>query len=144
MIFNTTMTRIAVFTLFALALSLSGCLSNQPSKQVTQLNDQVKLYGKLIRWRGYEQAAGMLKTRDKPAPEVDHDLLKEIRVTAYEVQQIRLNEEQNEAVVIADISYYHERYNSVHSIEDVQLWWFDEKTGAWWLDGGLPDFKAGT
>lgn len=144
MVSNKYLTQITALAWLALMLSIAGCLSNQPSKQVMQLNDQVKLYGKLVRWRGYEQAAGMLKTRDKPAQEIDRDLLKEIRVTSYEVKQIRLNEEQNEAEVVAAISYYHERFNSVHSIEDVQTWWLDEDTGNWWLDGSLPNFKAGS
>ena len=126
--------------IFLMVFSASGCVTNQPSKTVTQLNDQVKLYGKLIRWRGYEQAASMIKKRSGTPEPLDRDLLKEIRVTKYEVLQIKVNEDQDEAVVVATISYYHERVNAVNTIEDVQVWWHDEEAGAWFLDGDLPRF----
>lgn len=132
--------RLFFIVISLLVLSASGCVSNQPSKTVTQLNDQVKLYGKLIRWRGYEQAAGMIKKRSSAMEPLDRDFLKEIRVTKYEVLQIKVNEDQDEAVVIATISYYHERVNAVNTIEDVQVWWHDEEAGVWYLDGDLPRF----
>jgi len=50
-----------------------------------------------------------------------------------------LNETNDEAAVLAEISYYHERVNSVHNIRDQQVWWQDEN-GIWRLDGQLPPF----
>ena len=61
-------------------------------------------------------------------------------MTKYEVNSMVLNESNDEAVVIAEISYYHERVNNVHNIREQQIWWKDENTGAWYLDGQLPPF----
>ena len=49
-------------------------------------------------------------------------------------------ESQDEAAVTTDISYYHERINSVNDIRDKQTWWKDEDSGRWFIDGTLPAF----
>ena len=120
---------------------LSGCLAGVPSKSTEKLHDEVKTYGKLIRWRAYDDAAAYVVRRDDQAVNINSELLKEIRVTKYEVLSVQLDEEKSEAQVVAEISYYHERVNNVHTIQDMQLWWQDEESGRWHLDGQLPDFK---
>ena len=125
---------------FVCAFFVSGCNSN-PTKSVQDLHAQVKAYGKLIRWRAYEDANDFVKPRDGSVAPFDASLLAEIRVTKYEVSTIVLNESENEASVVTDISYYHERVNSVHELRDKQTWWKDEDSGRWFIDGSLPEFK---
>ena len=117
---------------------LSGCLASAPSKDVDNLNVEVKTYGKYIRWRAYDEAAAYIRNPDGEAINVNTEALQEIRVTKYELLTVILNDEQNEAVVTAEISYYHERVNNVHTIQDKQLWWKDDETGRWFVNGTLP------
>lgn len=118
---------------------LSGCNSN-PTKDAEDLKFKAKAYGKLIRWKAYEDASEYIKTRDGSSVELNFEILNEIRVTKYEVVSMVMNEQRDEASVIAEIAYYHERVNSVHDIRDKQVWWKEENSGIWYLDGQLPPF----
>lgn len=118
---------------------LSACNSN-PVKSADSLRANAKAYGKLIRWKGYEDASKYIRLRDGGEIVMDLELLGEIRVTRYEISSMVLNEDNDEAIVTADISYYHERVNHVHNIRDQQIWWKEESTGNWYLDGQLPRF----
>lgn len=117
---------------------LGACLASVPSKDVENLNTEVKTYGKFIRWRAYDEAAAYVKHPDGEAININTEVLQEIRVTKYEVLTVILNEEKTEATVTAEISYYHERVNNVHTIQDIQLWWLDEESGRWYINGPLP------
>ena len=117
---------------------LPGCLASVPSKDVENLNAEVKTYGKYIRWRAYDDATTYIKHPEGELISVDTAALKEIRVTKYEVLTVILNEEKTEAEVTAEISYYHERVNNVHTIQDKQQWWLDEDSGRWFINGPLP------
>ena len=117
-----------------------GCNSGA-TKNAEDLHSQVKTYGKLIRWRAFEEANDFVKRRDGSTAPFNAELLSEIRVTKYEVSTIILSESQDEATVTTDISYYHERVNSVHDIRDKQTWWKDEDSGRWLIDGSLPEFN---
>lgn len=118
---------------------LTGCNSN-PRKEAEDLRYKAKAYGKLIRWKAYDDASNYIKLRDDGDVEVNSDLLNEIRVTKYEVTSMIMNETRDEAIIIAEIAYYHERVNSVHEIKDKQIWWKEEESSAWYLDGQLPPF----
>ena len=119
---------------------MSGCLNNQ-AKQVDDFNNHAKSYGKMIRWRAFDDAAEYNRPREVDLPRPDFDYLAEIKVTRYEIKSVVLSEEGDEAAVIAEISYYHERTNAVKTIEDNQLWWRDDESGQWYIDGGLPNFE---
>lgn len=118
---------------------MSSCNTGS-TKSVDSLRSTAKAYGKLIRWKAYEDAAKYIKLRSGGDIKLDMQLLNEIRVTKYELSEMAFNETNDEAVVLAEISYYHERVNNVHNIRDQQTWWKDEETGAWFLDGPLPPF----
>lgn len=123
-----------------LLLTLLGACNSGQTKSAESLRINAKAYGKLIRWKAYEDAAKYIKLRDGSNVMIDAELLNEIRVTRYEVSSMILNETNDEAAVLAEISYYHERVNSVHNIRDQQVWWKDNESGAWYLDGQLPPF----
>lgn len=117
---------------------LSACLANVPTKDIDNLNEEVKTYGKLIRWYAYDEAAAYIRHPEGEAIVVNTEALKEIRVTKYNVLSMVVNEDKTEAQVTAEISYYHERVNNVHTIQDKQLWWIDEESGKWFINGQLP------
>ena len=117
---------------------VAGCFASVPSKDVDNLNAEVKTYGKFIRWRAYDEAAAYLRNPDGQPINVDTEAMQEIRVTKYEVLTVIFNEDKTEAQVTAEISYYHERVNNVHTIQDKQSWWIDEDSGRWYINGPLP------
>ena len=132
-----------LFLLIASSLfltQLSGCNAGA-TKSAESLRANAKAYGKLIRWKAYEDAAKYIKRRDGSEVEIDTELLNEIRVTKYEVNSMVINDTNDEATVLAEIAYYHERVNNVHNIRESQIWWKDGASGAWYLDGQLPPFK---
>jgi hypothetical protein len=119
--------------------AITGCNSN-PRKEAEDLSYKAKAYGKLIRWKAYEDASHYIKLRDGRDIEINSELLNEIRVTKYEVTSIIMNEQGDEAVIVAEIAYYHERVNSVYDIRYKQIWWKEKSSGNWYLDGQLPPF----
>lgn len=129
-----------IFMCVALCLAFLSACNSSPTKNAEQLRTSAKAYGKLIRWKAYEDAAKYLKPRDEQEIMLDLELLNEIRVTKYELASMVLSDAGDEATVLAEISYYHERVNNVRDIRDQQLWWKDKDTGAWYLDGQLPPF----
>lgn len=130
--------RIKVIVYMLCCVILGACLASVPSKDVENLNAEVKTYGKFIRWRAYDEAAAYIKHPEGESISVNTEELQEIRVTKYQVLTVILNEEKTEATVTAEISYYHERVNNVHTIQDKQLWWLDEDSGRWYVNGPLP------
>ncbi len=122
-------------------ITMLGCLAGGSTKNADDINLKVNTYGKLIRWRAFDDAATYLRTQDNKPISSDTQVYKEIRVTNYKVTRVVLNEEKTQAFVTAEISYYHERVNNVHTIRDMQLWWLDEESGRWYLDGKLPEMK---
>jgi len=118
---------------------LTGCNSNA-TRDAETIRSKAKAYGKLIRWKAYDDASRYIKLRDGGTVELNTEVLNEIRVTKYEVASMIMNEKRDEATVIAEIAYYHERVNSVHEIKDKQIWWKEEESDTWYLDGQLPPF----
>lgn len=132
---------INIFCCLLIVFALTGCQSNNTKKTVETLNYTVKDYGKFIRWRAYDEATNYIRHKDERAANTDTSALQEIRVTKYQVLTVEINDENQEAFVKAEITYYHERVNSVKTIIDQQLWWKDEESNQWYLDGVLPDLK---
>jgi len=134
------MVRLVTSIIFCLLLAtmLSACQSNKTRSSVDNLNTTIKNYGLFIRWRSYDEAANHIRHRDGQAANKNTEALREIRVTKYQVLTVAIDEEKNEANVTAEITYYHERVNSVKTVTDHQLWWQDEETNKWHLEGVLP------
>jgi hypothetical protein len=132
---------ILILLAFVMSTSiLAGCNANA-TKDAETLKYKAKAYGKLIRWKAYDDASSYIKLRDGGSVQVNSEILNEIRVTKYEVASMVMNEKRDEATIIAEISYYHERVNSVHEIRDEQIWWKEQSSGVWYLDGQLPPFS---
>ena len=132
--------RLKEFVSVICIILLSGCLAGVPTKEVEGLNTEVNTYGKLIRWRAYDDAAAYIRSKDGEVVNIDTTALKEFRVTDYDVLTVQMDESGTMAQATAEISYYHERVNAVHTIVDNQQWWKDEETGRWFIDGRLPAF----
>lgn len=130
------------FTLMLMACLVVGCASMADSKKMSQLEARQKQFAKAIRWGAYDLAASMIRIREDEQPEIDLAGYESIRVTAYEEFGGGMNAEQNEGINVVLFHFYHRESGSVHKIRHTQLWWYDDETHAWYLDGGLPDFTA--
>lgn len=132
----------SLLLILSLILSVSllyGCYATA-TKDAETLRSRTNAYGKLIRWKAYDDASRYIQRRDGGSVEINTELLNEVRVTGYEVVGMVMNESSDEATVMAEISYYHERVNSVQDIRDQEIWYKDKDTGVWYLDGQLPPF----
>ncbi len=123
-----------------LILALAGCASMEAKKRDEALEMSVKAYGAALRWGQFEAAAKYRLPRRPVAERLDPARLEGIRVTAYEIGDQVVSKDQTEVLVSAWISYYHESIGKVRTLQDEQVWWFDERQGRWFLDDDLPDF----
>ena len=119
-----------------------GCGRIKTQDQVVRLTDYTNAYSKSIRWSEFETAKQYLRSRDGDLPALDEDLLKGIRVTAMDILTRKVINEAAEAVVTSRVTFFHTDVGSVRSFTDTQIWWFDETTRKWYLDGSLPDFAG--
>lgn len=131
-----------VLTLGLVACLMMGCASLMDSKKYELLDAREKQFAKAIRWGAYDMAASFIRPREGE-PELD-DLAdyESIRVTSYEEFGGSMNSEKTESIHVVVFHFYHRESGSVHKVRHTQLWWYDEESKGWYLDGGLPDFKA--
>ena len=124
----------------SLAVSLAGCAVMQAHDRLARLDSTVKSYTKALRWGHFDTASGFLQPRHTSPSPVDARRLEDIRVTSYEILNQVIRDDNEEAVIVVQFSFYHASTGSVHTIEDEQLWWYDAERNTWRLDGQLPDF----
>ena len=65
------------------------------------------LYGRMLRWQEYEEAATMVRHKDESPIEVNLEEYKNVHVVDYEIKTVVIADDQKSAVVEAEISYYH-------------------------------------
>ena len=133
----------ALLSATSLAVSVAGCASMQAHDRLARLDSTVKSYTKALRWGHFDTASGFLQPRPASPSPPDAQRLEEIRVTSYEILNQVIRDDNEEAVIVVQFSFYHASSGSVHTIEDEQLWWYDAERNTWRLDGQLPDFTFG-
>lgn len=121
----------------------SGCARLQAEERSIQLQDSSSAYRKSIRWAEFEIAKSYIRHRDGSGFEYDKTFHEGIKVTSMEIIARNVSMQNLEAEITAELSYYHLDHGSVKSIVDTQLWWFDEETERWYLDGVFPAFADG-
>lgn len=126
---------------FVSFLSIEGCASTQKNKTLRTFDERSRLYGRLLRWREYEGAVGMIRHQDESEVKVNFEDYKDVRVTDYEIKKVIMDEDLKSAVVQAEIAYYIETTNTVTKLRDTQNWWYVEDAETWFLDDDLPNFK---
>ncbi|MGE0384450.1 MAG: hypothetical protein AB7Q97_06930 [Gammaproteobacteria bacterium] len=132
----------ARLAVLALLVAVAGCVSGGGARRATLLDATLTRYAKMIRWGEFEEAARMIRFRDREPVTFDMHSLRGIRVTAYDTIENGVNATHDEARILARISYYDAGSGVVHTFEDAQTWWYEEASGLWWLDGVLPDFAG--
>jgi hypothetical protein len=120
----------------------AGCQRVKTEQQVKTLDESHKTYGKMLRWKEYEQAVRYIVPREGPAKSLDLESLDDVRITSYEVVDKLIVQDENEAVITVKIEFYVEDTGKVHSLRDEQNWWYEPEAERWFLDDSLPDFEA--
>ncbi|MCG6867715.1 MAG: hypothetical protein LJE91_03010 [Gammaproteobacteria bacterium] len=129
-----------VLALLVLAFS-TACAHVEEREQVNAFKKDVLDYGRMLRWRNYEDATRFLRKRDHTRVESHPEDLKELRITAYDLVRTTFTPEGDEAEIVARIEYYYDGSNVVKEIEDTQDWWYEKEEKRWYLDGNLPEFE---
>lgn len=129
----------------ALALLLTGCWNMGASKRGNQFEQTIDAYRILIRWGQFEQAQNYIRLREGQIREFDSELYSNIRVTRYQlIDKIAIGEDLDDAReihVITELEFNHADQITVHTVRYEQLWWYDQETERWFLDGNLPAFN---
>lgn len=120
--------------------STAGCGSIHKDKQAIGLDAATLGYQSALRWGYHETAVGYLHPdlrKDKSVPPV----MKDLKVTSYDVVQPPMIQSTDTATQIVNIEYLHEDRQVVKRLTDRQTWSWDESLGSWWLKSGLPKFE---
>jgi hypothetical protein len=129
-------------------LVLAGCGSMQTNQRASSLDETLNAYRILLRWAQYEDAMTYIRFRPGREPDAepeapDFEALKQVRLASYDIAEKVLLEDKNEANVRVMMSYYASDSNVLHSLRQMQTWWYDEEKKRWYLEGTLPDLLGG-
>lgn len=127
-------------------MSISGCGRIEARGQADKLDRTVKEYTSSLRWSYYREAVSYHVTRDGKFLEVDLEEIEKIEVTQINIlsQTIIPSSEEggiNEAIIEAEISYYHKDQGTLREMDIELIWWYNEKFKAWMIESDFPDFK---
>jgi len=127
-------------------LSTSGCGRIVARGQADKLDRTVTEYASSLRWSFYREAISFHVSRDGKFAEVDIDQLESIAVTDFDIISktiIPSSEEGgvNEAIIEAEVSYYHKSQGTLREMSLSQIWWYNEELKAWMIESDFPEFK---
>jgi hypothetical protein len=126
---------------FVLVFLICGCAGVQTGKKMTLFDDTARAYLRALRWGDYQTAYAFknLLGTDNKMP--DFEDLRQIRVTAFNVKQTILSEDQSTILRVVDFQYYRITNVTVKNLIDRQTWEYDEEANRWYLTSDLPGFK---
>ena len=124
----------------SLALSLAGCAAVDDSKRNITYDKATRHYENAIRWSDFKTANNFRR----PAPgtiQPQEDTLKNIKVTGYEQTGSILSNNDMEAQLTVEITYYRLDGVKLITVTDIQEWKYDSELKAWYITSPLPTFK---
>jgi Sec-independent protein translocase protein TatA len=104
-------------------------------------DDANRAYRQAISWSEFVVAATFLKKEDEEKKEEQIEHLNQFKVTAYELRNITVIEEDVRIRQVVKISYFKRDNLVVKSIADDQLWEYDPEQHTWHILSGFPKFK---
>jgi len=118
----------------ALALALLGGCASTSRNPRKDLMDSMNDFHTDLMWERYPEAAGYLPEEQRGeflgASSEDDD---DICFTEYEIGQIDLNAETEQATVIVTLRWYRVPYYVVEETEVRETWTLNEEDEYWWL-----------
>jgi hypothetical protein len=119
-----------------------GCSPKNILKNPMKLFDDAnRAYRHAISWSEFDVAATFLKNvaEEKKEEQIEH--LNLFKVTAYEIRNLTVIEEDVRIRQVVKISYFRRDNLVVKSIADDQLWEYEPKLHTWHILSGLPKLK---
>ena len=127
-----------LITLFIIAIILSSC--GKATKKKRSLDDTLFKYAAVIRWSNYDAAVRFLypnRTEIRPTEfELSH--LKQFKVSKYDALPITPGNKSNIITQDVSIQIYNIHSNKTRTIQDHQVWEYDNDANQWYLTSGLP------
>lgn len=127
-------------------LSLSGCGTLDAKNQANKLERSLTQYGAALRWARLREAVSFHVTREGKSAEVNLEHLENFGVTSFEIVSkiiIPRSEKDgvNEAVIVAEMSYFHKEQGTIRKSKLNQLWWYNPEIKRWLIETDFPEFK---
>jgi len=132
----------AVAVTLAAGMVLTGCIALSPENKMRRLDNSIEKYSKLIRWGEYERAIVFLEPSNQQAAYAEIKSFKDIRVTSYEMKQLKLAKDENSADAVVEFTYFHEFSGRERTVIDKQHWEWHDDEGNWRLRGTLPRMEV--
>ena len=130
------------FILFVVSsLLLTACAAVDDSKKSITLDKALWQYETAIRWVDFGTANSMRRTEGTAVYSPDPALLKNIKVTSYEVMNTTTSADHSEVNMTVEIVYYHDERMKLETLTDHQTWKYDPEIKAWYITTPLPAFK---
>lgn len=120
------------------ALALTACATT--GDRLDALQRTLAGFEKAVRWAQFDAAYSFHEWPPGAQPSLPAKL-KNIRVTGYDVANLRIDNEGVRAWQIVTIRYYDLDTSREHSITHSQEWRYEEKEKRWYLISEMPDFK---
>jgi hypothetical protein len=132
----------ALLCLSVVVLLTTACAKMEVREHTSRLDKSVISYGADLRWGRYTDAYNYHVYRDGSRPEVNFEVLKDIKITSVKAVKPTINnEDATEATVPYQFEYYDERYSTVKSVKQTQYWWYSEDAKRWLIESEFPQFK---
>ena len=85
-------------------------------------------------------------TQDGKSAEVNLEYLEQFSVTSLDVisKTIIPSSEKggiNEAIIVAEMSYFHKEQGTIRKAKLNQLWWYSTEIKRWLVETDFPEFK---
>ncbi len=120
-------------------LVMVGCTTVSEINREDHFKKTSYSYKQALQWGDWVAASGKLDSGGKALDYPAIDELKQIKVTSYEVNAMKLSEDKLQVQQTVEIQYYHINRMVEKTLIDKQVWEYDEE-GGWRLVSGLPKF----
>ena len=126
---------------FLCVLMFFGCATFTDLRLSDEFDKVEKSYKSAISWGDFELADSFMSKQSPKNESVlpDKKLLKKIKVTSYEVQNRKIDNEKLMVEQTVEIKYYNTDYLIEKVVGDNQIWIYE--SDSWRLSTGLPVFK---
>ena len=121
-------------------LLLAGCMALEENRRNSNFGLQMLSFENAMRWGEYKVAAAYIKPGLLEEP-IDFDALEGLQITDYKVRNTVTSADESQTTLDLRITYLRKGEVTIRTLDETQVWEYDEGTKRWWLMGPLPDFR---